>query len=395
MMKIRAIITALLLTMPIFGQELSSSFYLRNFDNPADVDWAIIGAGPAGIVVVGLLLDLGIPAKKILWIDPEFNVGRLSNYPAVPANSTLQSFIDFLNSCKTFRAMHSPALDSLVHYNPAKEYPLGIITDSLRDITAGLCSQVVVVRSSLKALDFVDTVWKLNIEDKVFTSHRVVLATGSHPRSLNYACSSEIPLDVALDKTQLAGCVKNQDGVAVVGGAHSAVLIMKFLSELGVARIVNFYNRPIQYAIDTGNGVLHAQYGLRGMAAEWARNVLEKNPPVNLVRFLNTEAARAAWLPVCNKIIYALGFERNELPPINGMHQAVSYDASTGVIAPHLFGIGIAFPEAYSTPEGTQEYRVGLNSFMAYAQRIMPEWMNKDLQTRFALFDSLFHISLL
>ena len=42
----------------------------------------VIGAGPAGLAVIGKLLDEGL--DSILWIDPNFNAGRLSHYPEVP-----------------------------------------------------------------------------------------------------------------------------------------------------------------------------------------------------------------------------------------------------------------------------------------------------------------------
>lgn len=32
--------------------------------------WAVVGAGPAGMATIGQLLDSGINAKNILWIDP-------------------------------------------------------------------------------------------------------------------------------------------------------------------------------------------------------------------------------------------------------------------------------------------------------------------------------------
>ncbi|HXL73262.1 MAG TPA: pyridine nucleotide-disulfide oxidoreductase, partial [bacterium] len=35
-------------------------------------DWAIAGAGPAGIAALGQLLDRGIAGEKILWLDPHF-----------------------------------------------------------------------------------------------------------------------------------------------------------------------------------------------------------------------------------------------------------------------------------------------------------------------------------
>jgi threonine dehydrogenase-like Zn-dependent dehydrogenase len=42
----------------------------------------VVGAGPAGLMAVGCLLDLG--ARAVVWIDPEFRAGRLSQYAEVP-----------------------------------------------------------------------------------------------------------------------------------------------------------------------------------------------------------------------------------------------------------------------------------------------------------------------
>lgn len=375
----------------LFAQQTQSMVQVKV--HTADYEWAVIGAGPGGIVVVGLLMDLGIAPQQIAWIDPDFSVGRLGQYTHVPANSTVKSFLDFLQACKTFSACPL-TLDALYAYGLDKEPPLGQLVIPLQQLTDYLCSCVVPVRSSLRALNFSDDVWQLAIDGKTFSAQRVVLATGSHPRPLHYACGSEIPLDCALDKTQLAQQIAPQDSIAVVGSAHSAVLVMKALSELNVTRIINLYHTPLQYVVDMGNWLLHAETGLKGIAAEWARNVLEKNPPANLMRVFNCEAARTAWLPICNKIVYAAGFERNDLPPINGSCSPINYDATTGLIAPHLFGIGIAFPEAQTDPLGNIEHRVGLNSFMAYAQRVTPEWLHKDL-CRFNAFEKLFTITVL
>ena len=37
-------------------------------------NWAVIGAGPAGIAAVGQLIDKGVSGEQILWIDPKFKV---------------------------------------------------------------------------------------------------------------------------------------------------------------------------------------------------------------------------------------------------------------------------------------------------------------------------------
>lgn len=376
----------------------SSSFtpiFVKTPERANDTSWTIVGAGPAGIVVVGLLLDLGIKGSEITWIDPEFNVGRLTAYSSIPANTKNQLFINFLQACKAFQECKSEAIDRLYTYEHDKEYPLQTIVEPLQDITSYLKKKVNCLTGSITSLQFDQDCWQVTVNSQnLIRSEHVVLATGSHPRSLDYACDHEIPLDIALNKSLLAQHVSEQDSVAVVGGSHSAILLLKFLSEIKVKRIINFYKNPITYAIDMGTWLLHNANGLKGIAAEWAREVLEKNPPANLIRIYNTPESLQAWLPVCNKIIYAIGYDRNELPTINGSSD-ITYDDRSGTIAPRLFGIGIAFPELHTDPLGNQEHRVGLNSFMDYAQRVIPQWMTKEVRSRLASFEQLFCIDLL
>ena len=365
-----------------------------------DAAWTIVGAGPAGIITVGLLLDLGIPGSNITWIDPEFNVGRLGKYyESVTGNTKNKLFINFLLACKAFQECTSDSIDTLCNLDLEKEFPLGTIINPLKDITKLLMGKVKVAHGQLTSLEFNNNLWHVGVSTQqnsrlLFTSTHVVLATGSHPRSLDYACDHEISLDIALNKEMLAQQVEPQDSIAVVGSSHSAILLLKFLSELKVKRIINFYKNPIQYSINMGTWLLHNANGLKGTTAEWAREVLEKNPPANLIRLHNTPESLQAWLPICNKIIYAIGFERNELPPINGQNE-ITYDDRSGIIAPRLFGIGIAFPEKYVDPLGNVEHRVGLNSFMDYAQRIIPTWITKDIRSRLASFEQLFTIDML
>jgi cation diffusion facilitator CzcD-associated flavoprotein CzcO len=54
------------------------------------MEWAVIGSGPAGIAAVGKLLDLGIAAQNIAWIDPAFTVGDLGKkWSKVSSNTKL------------------------------------------------------------------------------------------------------------------------------------------------------------------------------------------------------------------------------------------------------------------------------------------------------------------
>ncbi|MCL5874931.1 MAG: FAD-dependent oxidoreductase [Candidatus Dependentiae bacterium] len=354
--------------------------------------WAVIGFGPAGMITAGLLLDLGVAEKDIIAIDPEFNVGRLGEYySSVPSNTKTKLFIDFIKACKVFQECNSEAIEKLYTYDMEVEYPLQIIVDPLKDITAHLRTKIDSLQDSIQSLYFDVDAWHITTaSNSHLIAENVVLAIGSHPRCLNYDCTDHIPLDVALNKDLLSQAVGEKDSVAVIGGAHSAVLIMKFLSELKVKRVINFYQNPLQYVVD---GMLSIN-GLKGVAAQWAKEVLEKNPPVNMIRVYNNQEGRDAWLDACNKIIYAIGYERNEAPTINGNNVELSYDGHSGVIAPRLFGIGIAFPEQYASDGGAIEHKIGLNSFMSYAQRVIPEWLAKD-RSRFFSFDQLFTINMM
>jgi hypothetical protein len=371
-------------------------FVTANVHAEFNAMWTIVGAGPAGIAVLGLLLDLGVAPDKIAWIDPEFDVGRLGQYYyTVPGNATTKMYIEYLSACQAFQECAPNALDDLRKLELMTAYPLHVIIDPLRQITECIKSKVHAVHGKIKSLHFDNNLWHVATENNHFDSYYVVLATGSHPKELNYPVAHKIPLDLALNKSYLAQSVRNTDTIAVVGSAHSAMLILKFLSESQVGRIINFYKNPLVYIIDHGTWVEHQQEGLKGSTAEWVKNVLEKNPPANLLRIFNTPEALEAWLPVCNKIVYAVGYEANQLPPINGKTELI-YDDISGVIAPRLFGIGIAFPEKYTYPDGSSEYRVGLKFFMEYAQRVVPQWMaTKAALNRFASFEALFMIDVL
>lgn len=362
-----------------------------------NVPWTVIGAGPAGIAVVGILCDSGVPPEQIVWIDLEFNVGRIGKYYAnVPGNARVQQYINFLKACKTFGECKSAAVDQLFTMPPDMTPPLKFIVNPLLDMTKCLRESTKSLQDELTSLDFHDDQWYVGTKKTLVRSDHVVLATGSHPRELNYEGRPQIPLDVALDKNLLAQHLKPTDRVAVIGSAHSALLIVKYLTELPVAGIINFYKHPIVFPKPSPQGVIWQESGLKGELATWAQKVLLVNPPANLKRILSTQQELKKWLPHCTKVIVAAGFERNDLPAVNSDTSLYdNYDSSSGIIGPRLFGVGIAFPEKRIDPLGNVEYLVGLPFFMPYIQKIIPEWLKKTINSRLYSFDDMFTISIL
>lgn len=380
-MKKLIVIAFLILSKDVNSQDIHLESCVEeefNSVQKCDYDWTIVGAGPAGIVTMGVLLDLGVLPSRINWVDPEFNVGRLSIYSTVPANTKNKLFVDFLIACKFFKNCVTKDILELSKLDPNKEYPLKTIVDPLQKITECIKKIVKTSTGHLTSLYFEDNSWKVGTEKSNFSSYHVVLATGSHPKKLNYAQNlhKEISLDIALDKTKLEMILQYEDIVGVVGASHSAILLLKYLSEIVVKKVYNFYSKPIEYAINMGGWTLNSSNGLKGVTAQWAKEVLEKNPPANLIRMQSNEDNLNKFLPDCTKIIYAIGYERNELPEIKD-NKDLKYDPTTGIIATRLFGIGIAFPDKWVDPLGNVEHRVGLNSFLNYAQRVVPCWMQR------------------
>lgn len=364
----------------------------------ADSGWTIVGAGPAAIAALGMLIDLGIPSEMIRWVDPEFNVGRMGKYYAnVPGNGKTEAYIQFLNACECFKKYDSPALKTLRENDTQDRCVLSMVVGALCDLTDFLTQEVVATKASVSRVDLVNDDWNVVLDTgDSFTTHNIVLATGSHPISLDYGVKEEIPLDIALDKRTLKTLIDPSDTIAVVGGSHSAILLLKYMHEIGVPRVMNFYKHPIVYDSDLGEGNPTGFNGLKGSVAQWAYYTLEKEKPTSIVRIRNTPEARDAWMSFCNKIIYAIGYERNELSFLGPLaNQAQSYDPNTGVIAPRIFGIGIAFPEQRPSADEKPQNLIGIIDFMTYAQRVVPLWVTMRNHAYLNKFDELFRICVL
>ena len=201
---------------------------------------AVIGGGPAGIAVVGRLLDLyrfskgqGLPgatpqrdfladddgAGKILWIDDEFKAGRLSKYRSVPSNTKAKLFQeygqDFVSFCHLEHALllKEVGLDASLRGDvigkqkkPAgwthiwKDLPLdqgcslGSAVDMCLAITEALRASTFLTSQQGKvvSLDYSTHSghWKVTTELSDATCHicfaeQVFLATGAHPNESN------------------------------------------------------------------------------------------------------------------------------------------------------------------------------------------------------------------
>lgn len=337
--------------------------------------WAVVGAGPAGIAAVGKLMDEGVNPKDILWLDPDFSVGHFARFwSQVPSNTVVQKFNDYLNNCRAFAYERCPRELRLDHLSPDKTCMLADMVKPLVWITGELMKQVQTRRLMVEDVHLAHRSWTLTGGSEAFLAHQVILATGAQPVALESHHQNALALETALNPELLAKAVKAQDTIGVFGASHSAILVLKNLVDLGVRRIINFYRSPCRYALDMGGWILFDNTGLKGDAATWAREHLDGMLPANLERHLSTPENLERFLPACDWVIGAIGFSRQHSPHLRGYGKIV-HNPKVGIIAPGLFGLGIAYPEVRSDPFGNEESQVGLWKFMDYLNRVMPVWL--------------------
>ncbi|MBA2709496.1 MAG: FAD-dependent oxidoreductase [Tatlockia sp.] len=337
--------------------------------------WAVVGAGPAGIAAVGKLLDQGIPGKDILWLDPYFKVGDLGQlWRNVSSNTTVQRFLDFLNEIDSFNYKKAPIEFRLNQLDPEATCTLTEIVDPLLWVSEQLQKQVETDTTVVHSMDLSERLWSLETDLNLHKAKNVILAIGALPSSLNYPGVDVIPFDLAINKERLSSYVDKNKTYAVFGSSHSAIIIVQYLVDLGVRKIINFYRSPCRYAVQMDNWILFDNSGLKGKTADWAREHIDGVLPVNLFRYNTTEPNIARFLPECDQVIYAVGFE-NRKNIVIGNYESANYNPHVGIIGPGLFGLGIAYPELKADPFGSIEPQVGLWKFMVYLNKVMPVWL--------------------
>jgi cation diffusion facilitator CzcD-associated flavoprotein CzcO len=336
--------------------------------------WTVIGAGPAGIAAVGKLLDTGIAPEKIAWIDPAFGAGDLGEkWRSVSSNTIAGTFLSFLNHSDAFRFSDAPPMP-LQEVDPDETCALALVAEPLVWVTEHLRERVDVFETTASALRLQNRQWTIQTEQQPVASENVVLAVGAVPKKLSYPHLEEIPVEVALDPEKLAQLPLEATTVAVFGSSHSSMIVLPHLLRHPVDKVINFYRGPLKYAVYLDDWILFDDTGLKGRAAAWARENIDGVFPERLERCWVSSPEFEEKLAECDRVVYTVGFERRELPETPQWGR-LEYNQQNGILAPGLFGLGIAFPEYAEDPYGFGQYRVGLQKFMDYLTSVLPLWL--------------------
>ncbi len=204
--------------------------------------WTVVGAGPAGIAAVGQLLDEGVRHEDILWLDPYFKVGDLGRYWSnISSNTKVKSFVNFLDAVRSF-SYNSAPIDFKINHLPQQDTcMLQCIVEPLLWVSDRLCTLVHTEKTMVHRLNLSQNQWTLQTDTNTYHSKNVILATGAEPEYLQHPNIETIPFETAIDIDQLKNKVSSNDTIAVFGSSHSAIIILKYLTELGVKKIITIY----------------------------------------------------------------------------------------------------------------------------------------------------------
>lgn len=336
--------------------------------------WSVIGAGASGILAVAKLIDAGIEPKKINWFDPHFAVGDLgAKWSEVPSNTIVKLFVDYL---KEMQCLHVDSLHFDLMDLPEQETCLlGYMVEPLKKCCELLSEKVNCIQESVQELNLKERFWHITTSQQTYQSSNVIMATGATPTELALPGNPDsVTLDVALAPSKLARNITADDTIAVFGSSHSAILILKNLVDLNAKKIINFYLEPCKFAVNLGEWILFDNTGLKGLAAAWAKENINGTVPENIKRVYSNQENIQKYLPQCSKVISATGFKKSDDIKVHDVNLN-DYQPQTGIIAPGLFGFGIAFPEQAMNEFGMSETKVGLWKFALHLRKVLPIWL--------------------
>ncbi len=192
----------------------------------------------------------------------------------VPSNTRVALFLDYFNASPSFRFDEAPHFE-LHDIDPEQTCLLGTVADPLLWVSQHLAERVTVLPNdrdrTLAARQAVDREHRARRDHIDERDSRGRL--GSQEARL-----SRIGGDFDRGRSRSAQLEQQPlDGttVAVFGSSHSAMIVLPNLLANPVAKVINFYRSPLEYAVYLKGWTLFDDVGLKGQAACWARENID------------------------------------------------------------------------------------------------------------------------
>jgi hypothetical protein len=346
------------------------------FMEKVDFDYVVIGSGSAGVAVMSQLVKIA-KEKKILWIDKEWNGGYLALVPQVPSNTTVELFLNF--------AKEIDGMENTEIYKEMAQLPqengckLGFVHKMLL-VAVELLKKFPFITclsaECTKIEKYQDLGWKVEMENQAgYLAKKVFLCIGSHKKPIR------APNEYSLEKALNGEFPPNLKSAAILGTSHSGMLVaMNLIKYYKIPELhLYFHISPkLKFAqrkyAEGPDLFINDNTGLKGEVAEWCKkhqSELEGESAIRIdqTSFQNLPSNTLKSFDAYDAVIFAVGFERNDLPVIvNG--ENLNFDNTGGVLAKDLYGFGIAFPEVvHDCDSGLPERAVGLWKCMKFVKK--------------------------
>ena len=338
----------------------------------------IVGAGPAGIISA-CVYNKKYPDKKILWVDQNFNVGKLSSYPNVYANTPYKKMIHFINTLYSLIGSNCKA--TICNELNNDYFKLSCLCNELKKITEIIIKSpmITAVTDTIVSIKKND-LWNCRGIDNTYMVDKVLFATGCEHKSLSYN-KPVISIQDALNPNKLIEKDFKAKNILVFGNSHSGILILKNLYDCGYKNIICIYKSPIKIPYIKNGVEIFDQSGLRGVAKDWSEEYLLPNKTnIKFIKYNNNNINDI--VNECDYIIYAIGLKQAVLPRIetpgssktyyklSRCYTDYSFDPETGEICKGIYGIGVGFPAHYILDDNL-ECKVGIYEFLERANEIL------------------------
>ncbi|KAL4453897.1 hypothetical protein ABPG74_003780 [Tetrahymena malaccensis] len=343
-------------------------------------EYCVVGAGPAGICAIAKILERNVNPKKILWIDPQFQVGAFGReWAGVPGNTSVESYIkvnqEIFKILNKLDSQNIPKFD--IDAMPLKATcALEVAAEPMQYITERFLKIVCSQRSIVKKISRTNLGWALLLEngDNAF-SNRIILSVGVKSRTVDLPKKESqhikiVPVEEIVDEQRLKKISKGMKKVAVIGSSHTAALATMHLLQAGLT-VCQFINAPYKYAqpitLNNQKSTLFDNTGLKGQVAEFTKklttDLVQGQYKKTIHFFKSDEQNLKKILPKCSHLVFAIGFEPNNTIQIEDyFDQNLTHDPLTSILRDGIFGIGISYP-LQQLNCGILEYQVGYGKF--------------------------------
>lgn len=328
----------------------------------------IVGAGPAGCFFLACLPPEQLQNVRVF--ERACVGGDLCRYYGeVVANLTRAEMSKAFRAVPQWSQVALPILDKYAE----DECPrLADVCFQLRLLMKPILAQVKFHAEDVLEVRHIVGGWAIKTPTATFEFQQVVLCTGATPRVLHYP-KPHIPLEMALTPSLLSTYLQGGEHIVVFGTSHSGTLILRNLRRIGCKATAVYHGEtPFRWARN------HDPEGLKQESAVIADEIVAGTwgslTPTLLSTSSSVELVRAVM--DADYLIYATGFVGRH-PRILGFdgRDVETFDPTTALIAPGIWGFGIAYPSLYEKPRGGQAPDIGFMGFVSHILKCIPSIM--------------------